>query len=65
MRAAGISRKVITATPRQLESAIRLSESLARMRLAAQVELTDVAEALRLMKVGVSGVAMQFRVLKV
>ena len=36
--------------PRQLESLVRLSEALARMRLAPTVEAADVAEALRLMR---------------
>ncbi|DBA98060.1 TPA: hypothetical protein ACH3X3_012887 [Trebouxia sp. C0006] len=51
MRSQGTSRKCITATPRQLESMIRLSEALARMRLSPCVERHDVAEAVRLMKV--------------
>lgn len=50
MRKVGGS-KVITATPRQLESLIRLSEALARMRLSALVEQEDVKEACRLMRV--------------
>jgi DNA replicative helicase MCM subunit Mcm2 (Cdc46/Mcm family) len=37
MRSAGISSKVIAATPRQLESLIRLAESHAKMRLSAEV----------------------------
>ena len=45
------SLQVITATPRQLESMVRISESLAKMRLSPTVEQPDVAEALRLMKV--------------
>ena len=49
MRAMGASRKVVTATPRQLESLIRLSEAHARMRLSQSVEESDVAEAVRLM----------------
>ena len=52
MRRQGTSRNCITATPRQLESMIRLSEALARMRLSPSVERHDVAEAVRLMKVG-------------
>ena len=52
MRRNGVSRKTITATPRQLESLVRLSEALARMRLSPSVDRSDVAEALRLMKVG-------------
>ena len=42
---------MISATPRQLESIIRISEALAKMRLSATVERSDVAEAVRLMKV--------------
>ncbi|KAI8619810.1 MCM2/3/5 family-domain-containing protein [Chytriomyces sp. MP71] len=46
----GASRdKVVTATTRQLESMIRLSEGHAKMRLSATVEVTDVEEAHRLM----------------
>ena len=44
--------QVVTATPRQLESLIRLSEAQARMRLRETVIEADVDEALRLMKVG-------------
>ena len=51
MRRVGNSSKTITATPRQLESIIRLSESLAKMRLSDRVEKSDVDEAIRLMKV--------------
>ena len=51
MRNQGIGRNTITATPRQLESMVRLSEALARMRLSPTVERHDVAEAVRLMKV--------------
>jgi DNA replication licensing factor MCM4 len=40
----------ITATTRQLESMIRLSEAHARMRLSENVELQDVQEANRLMR---------------
>jgi len=47
----GGQKKVITATPRQLESLIRLSEALARMRLSDWVEKKDVEEARRLMSV--------------
>jgi DNA replication licensing factor MCM4 len=42
--------KRITATTRQLESMIRLSEAHAKMRLAETVEASDVAEAVRLIK---------------
>ena len=51
MRALGMSRRTISATPRQLESLIRLSEALARMRLASYVEEDDVKEAVRLVRV--------------
>ncbi|MQL94869.1 hypothetical protein Taro_027535 [Colocasia esculenta] len=47
----GSSKKVITATPRQIESLIRLSEALARMRFSDRVEERDVAEAFRLLEV--------------
>lgn len=40
----------ITATTRQLESMIRLSEAHARMRLSDKVELEDVKEAARLIR---------------
>jgi len=43
--------RTISATPRQLESLIRLSEALAKMRHSAKVERSDVKEAVRLMKV--------------
>ncbi|KAK4529942.1 hypothetical protein CCYA_CCYA03G0799 [Cyanidiococcus yangmingshanensis] len=43
--------KTITATPRQLESLIRLSEAHAKIRLSPVVERVDVEEALRLMKI--------------
>lgn len=61
MRRMGGSRKVITATPRQLESLIRLSESLARMRLSAQVDRDDAKEALRLMRVAMQQSAVDPR----
>ncbi|XP_042506846.1 DNA replication licensing factor MCM4 [Macadamia integrifolia] len=47
----GSSKKVITATARQLESLIRLSEALARIRFSELVEKRDVAEAFRLLEV--------------
>ena len=50
MRNMGNSKKTITATPRQLESMIRLAESIAKMRLSETVERSDVEEALRLIK---------------
>ncbi|KAH7850749.1 hypothetical protein Vadar_002475 [Vaccinium darrowii] len=47
----GSSKKVITATPRQIESLIRLSEALARIRFSELVEKKDVIEAFRLLEV--------------
>ena len=49
--------RTISATPRQLESLIRLSESLARMRYSRVVTRTDVREAVRLMKVATQAAA--------
>lgn len=43
--------KSVTATTRQLESVIRLSEAHARLRLARYVEAGDVLEAVRLIHV--------------
>lgn len=43
--------KTITATPRQLESLIRLAQALAKMRLSNEVTIKEVTEATRLMKV--------------
>jgi len=48
MRGQGNQTKTITATPRQLESMIRISEALAKMRLSEVVEKKDVDEAIRL-----------------
>lgn len=50
MRNMGNSKKTITATPRQLESMIRIAESIAKMRLSDTVEKRDVDEAVRLIK---------------
>nr|CAB3477315.1 unnamed protein product [Digitaria exilis] len=47
----GSRKKVITATARQIESLIRLSEALARMRFSEVVEVRDVVEAFRLLEV--------------
>ena len=49
--------KVVTATPRQLEALIRLSEALARMRLSPVVQAGDVLEARRLMAVATQSAA--------
>ena len=51
MRDAGASKNTITATPRQLESMIRLSEALAKMELCERVEKRHVEEAHRLILV--------------
>lgn len=48
LRHLGRQRQVVTATPRQLESLIRLSEALARMRMHGEVTQEHVAEACRL-----------------
>ena len=50
MRNMGSAKKTITATPRQLESMIRISEAIAKMRLATEVEKNDVEEAVRLIR---------------
>merc|ERR1712139_615570 len=50
LRNQGGSREVITATPRILESLIRISESLAKMELREEVLASDVEEAIRLLK---------------
>ena len=50
MRSLGNTRKTITATPRQLESMIRLSEAIAKMRCSHEVEKCDLDEAVRLIK---------------
>lgn len=51
MRGIGQAFKTITATPRQLESLIRLSEAHAKLRLSQYVESIDVEEAERLIRV--------------
>jgi DNA replication licensing factor MCM4 len=51
MRSYGNIKNTITATPRQLDSMIRLSESLARMRLSNRITTDDVEEGVRLIKV--------------
>lgn len=53
----GESKKVVTATPRQLESLIRLSEALARMKLKSVVTREEVDEAARLMNVATQSAA--------
>ena len=51
MRSLGNASKTISATPRQLESLIRISESLAKMRLSNKVQMQDIEEAVRLIRV--------------
>jgi DNA replication licensing factor MCM4 len=51
MRQQGVNQKTITATPRQLEALIRLSEALAKMKLSKDVTVEHVYEAKRLMDV--------------
>ncbi len=51
MRGQSGSKNTISATPRQLESLIRLSEARARLRFSQYVEIEDVDEAIRLIKV--------------
>lgn len=51
----------ITATTRQLESMIRLSEAHAKMRLAETVEESDVDEAVRLIKSAIKASATDAR----
>jgi DNA replicative helicase MCM subunit Mcm2 (Cdc46/Mcm family) len=57
----GHGKKTITATTRQLESIIRLSEAHARMRLSSRVETQDVGEALRLIRVATQTAAIDPR----
>lgn len=51
MRQISHGKNTISATPRQLESLIRLSEARARLRFSDYVEKEDVDEAIRLIKV--------------
>lgn len=53
----GNGTRTISATPRQLESLIRLSESLAKMRYSHVVTRADAREAVRLMKVATQAAA--------
>ena len=65
MRALGnsiqASDRRITATTRQLESMIRLSEAHAKMRLSPTVESSDVDEAVRLIKSAIKASATDAR----
>lgn len=58
MRKIGTSRNTITATPRQLESMIRLAEARAKMRLSSLVTKEDVFEAIDLIKQATQQAAM-------
>lgn len=49
--------RTISATPRQLESLIRISEALAKMRYSQVVTRADTREAVRLMKVATQAAA--------
>lgn len=49
--------RTISATARQLESLIRISEALAKMRYSVVVTRADVCEAVRLMKVATQAAA--------
>ena len=51
----------ITATTRQLESMIRLSEAHAKMRLSDHVEASDVEEAVRLIQTAIKQAATDSR----
>lgn len=57
MRKAGNNKKTITATPRQLESLIRISEAFAKMRLSIEVNESDVDRAIELIKVAMQHAA--------
>ncbi len=51
------NRRIVTATPRQLESRIRIAEALARMKMSPVVTRREVAEAKRLMQVATQAAA--------
>ncbi len=57
MRKIGTSTKTISATTRQLESIIRLSEAFAKMKLSSLVTEIDVDEAIELMKIAIQQAA--------
>lgn len=57
MRSGGRGGSTITATPRQLESLIRLAEAHARGHLREKVEVEDVDEAIRLVQERVKSAA--------
>jgi DNA replication licensing factor MCM4 len=57
--------RTISATPRQLESLVRLSEGLAKMRYSNVVLRSDAVEALRLLKVATQAAATDPRTGKI
>jgi DNA replication licensing factor MCM4 len=57
----GGGKKTIVATPRQLESFVRLAEAHAKLRLAKTLTLEDVDEAVRLFNVATQKAAMDPR----
>lgn len=57
MRSSGNGSRTIAATPRQLESLIRLSESLAKMQYRDKVTRADAREAVRLWQVATQATA--------
>ncbi|KAH9256509.1 hypothetical protein BASA81_005424 [Batrachochytrium salamandrivorans] len=57
----GGGKKTIVATPRQLESFVRLAEARAKVRLAKYVSVADVDEAVRLFNVATQRAAMDPR----
>lgn len=61
MRKMGGNRKTISATPRQLESVIRLAEAHAKMRFSPVVERLDVSESIRLMRAAMQQAALDPR----
>jgi DNA replication licensing factor MCM4 len=65
MRRMSTSKNTISATPRQLESIVRLSEANAKMRLSDTVEVMDVEEAMRLLRVATQSAATDPRTGKI
>jgi DNA replication licensing factor MCM4 len=65
MRRMSTSKNTISATPRQLESIVRLSEAHAKMRLSGVVEVMDVEEAMRLLRVATQSAATDPRTGKI
>jgi len=65
MRRMSANKHTISATPRQLESIIRLAEAHAKMRLSDTVEVGDVEEAIRLLRVATQSAATDPRTGKI